>query len=74
MNKKKSSCEESNLKSNIIIALNAQTSNDIKYFFNREVLKMATAKELKKLSYLAAEIPYKWCSDNVNFEFKRRAI
>lgn len=74
-NKKKSSCEEdSNLNYNSIIAYNNQSRNAITYFFDKNVLKMATKNELIRLSYLADEVPFKWCKDNINQEFLRRAI
>lgn len=74
--KKNSSKEELNLnqKYKDIIAYNAQVNNEYKCFFNKNVLKLATKTELIKLTHLAEELKYKWCIENINYEFKRRAV
>ena len=73
--KKNSSLEEQKLKKlNIIIAENEQKSNELSCFFSRKVLEIADKKKLIELERLAQEVPFKWCRDAVNAEWKRRAV
>lgn len=66
--------EDLNLNYEPIIAYNNQSRNELSYFFDRNVLRMADYAKLKRLLLLSEEMPFKWCRDNLEAEFKRRAV
>jgi len=71
---KKNYSKEEQTKINSIISQNTQKSNELSCFFEKDVLKMADKKKLIELDRLAHEVPYKWCRDAVNAEWRRRAV